>query len=307
MAEPTSPTGEPMGDGRQAAGPPVDEPTAAPRTHEKPVLLEPPTEAELAATGEPTVDEIHAAAAGRHADPVPGTDTEVVRPAETEVMRPADTAVVHPAETGTVQDASATRVQPVVADPAPPAPAEPRPVLAPAAASAPPPPRKHGNRVVATAWVLLAAGLFQVLFFGINALVVLTFVGPAAIASQVAQVAHTALAWLPVLLFFLLFELTVLLFNRAGRFAYVVASLVVGFIVYVGTVLLYSLLVQHTLGDSNTLAQAFLNWEFIITGLAAREVMLWTGFAIGSRGIRVRRRDREARKRYEAEVADAGD
>ena len=28
MAQPTSPTGEPMGDGRQAAGPPVDEPSS---------------------------------------------------------------------------------------------------------------------------------------------------------------------------------------------------------------------------------------------------------------------------------------
>ena len=306
MAQPTSPTGEPIGDGRQAAGPPVDEPTAAPRPREEPVLLQPPTDAEMAETGEPTVEEIHAAANGTHADARPAADTEVVRPAETEVMRPAATEVIRPAETEQVAHDSATVVHPVVAEPAPPAPAEPQRVLTPAAESAPPPPRKHGNRLVATAWVLLAAGLFQVVFFGINALVVLTFVGPAAIASQVQQVAHTALAWLPVLLFFLLFELTVLLFNRAGRFAYVVASLVVGFIVYVGTVLLYSLLVQHTLGDSNTLAQTFLNWEFIITGLAAREVMLWTGIAIGSRGIRVRRRDREARKRYEAEVADVG-
>jgi hypothetical protein len=78
----------------------------------------------------------------------------------------------------------------------------------------------------------------------------------------------------------------------------------VGAIVYVLTVVLFSVLVRHTLGDANTLAQTFLNWEFILVGLVAREVMLWTGLAIGSRGIRVRRRYREARKHYEQEVAD---
>ncbi|MBW4042763.1 MAG: hypothetical protein HIU86_11690 [Acidobacteria bacterium] len=308
MAEPTTPAGEPTGDGGLPAGPSVDEPTtAASRAREKPVLLEPPTDAELAATGEPTLDEVHAAASGTRADAASAGDAEAVRPTGTgtEAARPADTEFVRPA-TGTVPPESATAVQPVVAEPAPPAPAQAQPVVGPAAESAPPPVR-HGNRLVGTAWVLLAAGLFQAVFFGLNALVVLTFVGPAAIASQVQQVAQTALAWLPVLLFFLFFELTVLLFNRAGRFAYVVASLVVGIIVYVGTVLLYSLIVQHTLGDSNTLAQTFLNWEFIIIGLAAREVMLWTGIAIGSRGIRVRRRDSEALKRYDAEVADARD
>jgi hypothetical protein len=298
MAQPTSPTGEPMGDGKQAAGPPVDEPTAAPRSRDKPVLLQPPTEAELARTGEPTLDEIHAAASGTQADAVPAADTEVVRPAETEVIRPA--------ETEQVRHDSATTVQPVVAHPAPPSPAEPQPVLAPAAESAPPP-RKHGNRLVGTAWVLLAAGLFQVLYFGALALIVLLLGGAASVVPGLQNVAAYPFAWLPVLFFFLLFELTVLLFNRAGRFAYVIASLIVGLLVYVLSVLLISILIGGGIGDTATLARAFESPEFILTGLVAREVMLWTGFAIGSRGIRVRRRDKEARKRYEAEVADAGD
>jgi hypothetical protein len=145
-----------------------------------------------------------------------------------------------------------------------------------------------------------------VVFFGINALVALAFGGSGdAAVGQVQQIAKTSLAWLPVVLFFLLFELVVLLLNRAGRFAYVVASLVIGIVVYVATVLLYSLIVLHTVGDANTLAQTFLNWEFILVGLVAREVMLWTGIAIGSRGIRVRNRNREARARYDQERADA--
>ena len=205
------------------------------------------------------------------------------------------------APTEIVEPPVATAVHPHAVDAGP---RDQRPLPTTDEGSVPPPPRKKGNRLVATAWVLLAAGLFQVVFFGANALVALVFGGTAAVVPQVQSVAGTSLAWLPVLLFFLLFELTVLLFNRAGRVAYVLASLIVGAIVYVLTVVLFSVLVRHTLGDANTLAQTFLNWEFILVGLVAREVMLWTGLAIGSRGIRVRRRYREARKHYEQEVAD---
>ena len=208
------------------------------------------------------------------------------------------------APTEIVEPPVATAVHPRPADAAPPASPEQHPLPGTDEGSVPPPPRKKGNRLVATAWVLLAAGLFQVVFFGANALVALVFGGPAAVVPQVQSIAATPLAWLPVLLFLLLFELTVLLFNRAGRVAYVLASLIVGAIVYVLTVLLFSVIVRRTLGDSNTLAQTFLNWEFILVGLVAREVMLWIGLAIGSRGIRVRRRYREARKHYEQEVAD---
>lgn len=207
------------------------------------------------------------------------------------------TAVVAPAPT------AATEPPPTTVLPS--APPEEQPVIAPAAEAAPPPPVKAGNRIVATAWVLLAAGLFQVLFFGINALVALVFGGAQAVVPQVQSIAGTTLAWLPVLLFFLFFELVVLLINRAGRVAYVLASLIVGVIVYVLTVLLFSLITSRGLGDANTLAQTFLNWEFILVGLVAREVMLWTGLAIGARGIRVRRRNKEARRRYDEELADA--
>ena len=153
--------------------------------------------------------------------------------------------------------------------------------------------------------MLLAAGLFQVLFFGINGLVALTFGGPAAAVPQMQQIAGTPLAWLPVLLFFLLYALTVLLLNRAGRVAYVFASLIIAIVVYIASTLLFSLMERHTLGDANTLAQTFLNWEFILIGLVARETMLWTGLAVGSRGIRVRRRNKEERARYDGELADA--
>ncbi len=208
--------------------------------------------------------------------------TAVVEPA-------AATAVVPPAQTAVL----------------PPAPEEQQPVLAPAAEAAPTPPAKAGNRIVATAWVLLAAGLFEVLYLGALALIILLLGGSAAVAPGIRNIVAFPFAWLPVLFFFLLFELTVLLFNRAGRFAYVVASLIVGFLVYVASVLLISILVGGGIGDTATLARAFESPEFVLTGLVAREVMLWTGFAIGARGTRVRRRNKEARRQYQEDLADA--
>ncbi|MGT2425934.1 hypothetical protein [Amnibacterium kyonggiense] len=193
------------------------------------------------------------------------------------------------------------------AQPAPVAPAR-QPVLAPADDDEPPAPRRGGNRLVATAWVLLAAGLFEVLYFAAVALLELIIAGPGAVAGQLQALIEqkgAVFAWLPVLFFFLLFELTVLLLNRAGRFAYVVASAVVGLLVYVISAILVPLVIAGAVPDRNTALQAFLSPAFILILIVAREVMLWTGFAIGARGTRVRRRDREARARYDQEVADA--
>ena len=320
MAEPISPAGEPT-----AGDASVDGPTDTTRRRERPELLEPPTEEELAATGEPTLEEIHAAAGGTGTEVMPAADTEVIHASDTDVIRPAaaeETVAAEPeaaraAETEVVPASEPTAVQPVATAPAPPAPAaapppppapaSAQPVLAPAEDSAPPPPRVRGNRLVGTAWVLLAAGLFQVLYFAALGLIILLLGGAAAVGPQITNIAKFPFAWLPVLFFFLFFELTVLLINRAGRFAYVVASLIVGLLVYISSVLLISIMVGGGIGDRSTLAQAFESPEFVLTGLVAREVMLWTGFAIGSRGIRVRRRNTEARKKYDEELADAQD
>ncbi|MFD1721171.1 hypothetical protein [Amnibacterium endophyticum] len=190
--------------------------------------------------------------------------------------------------------------------------AEEQPVLEPARESAPVAPKREGNRLVGTAWALLAAGLFQVVYFaalaGLIALLVLpqagwAQVGPV-VSAQLQQYLGSAFAWLPVLFFFLLFELAVLLFDRAGRFFYVVSSLVVGVVTYVASVLLISILTRGSIGDTATLEQTFLVPQFILVGLVAREVMLWTGVAIGARGTRVRKRNRAAQQAYRDELAE---
>jgi hypothetical protein len=274
MAEPYRPVGEASDDPRRpVTDATVEQPTTpAPAAEEDVAVLEPPA-----------------------AEPEDETPTRTVEPAAATAVQATP---ARPAEPAAARPATEQRTAP------PPAPAEQQPVLAPATEVAPPPPRRASNRVVATAWVLLGAGLFEVLFFAVNALVALVFGGSQAVVPQLQSVAGTVLAWLPVLLFFLFFELVVLLIPRAGRVAYVLASLIIAIVVYVLTVLLFSVITRQGLGDANTLAQTFLNWEFILVGLVAREVMLWTGLAIGARGTRVRRRNKEARRQYTQELAD---
>ena len=98
-----------------------------------------------------------------------------------------------------------------------------------------------------------------------------------------------------------------LLFNRAGRFLYVLASLVVAVIIYLLFAALYLAMQPGGLSNEQNLGKALVLWQFVLVGLVAREVMLWTGIAIGARGKRVRRRNRAARDEYERTMAGQGD
>lgn len=305
MAEVTRPEHDPIDGDPQRA----DRSTAVPPGEERVVDDGAATGTARAADGrDPAVERAIADARAERTPSRGDAETARLEPdAPTTRLEPAPTERLEPAETTRLVPARTERLEPAVVahDDRPTPPTRAQPVIAPADEHAPPPPRRHGNRLVGTAWVLLAAGLFQLLYFGALALIILLLGGQAAVAPGITNIARFPFAWLPVLFFFLLFELTVLLFNRAGRFAYVVASLVVGLLVYVISVLLISIMVGGGIGDTATLARAFESPEFVLTGLVAREVMLWTGFAIGARGTRVRRRDRAARKQYKEEVGDA--
>jgi hypothetical protein len=149
--------------------------------------------------------------------------------------------------------------------------------------------------------VLLAALLFEVLYLAAFALVVLVAAGPANVRLTMQQLVSTPFAWLPVLLFALFYELTVLLLNRAGRFAYVLSSLIVAAIVYVLSAVLILAMQEGGISNEGNLGRALIAPQVVLIPLVAREVMLWTGLAIGARGRRVRRRNRDAQEAYERE------
>ena len=179
--------------------------------------------------------------------------------------------------------------------------AQPEPV---AAATDPVAPVKRSNRLFATGLVLLSALLFEVVYLGLVELVAFIIGGASAEGPALQGVIGSGLVWLPLVVFAVLYELVVLLLNRAGRFAYVVASLVVGLLVYVAAILFVLIAEAHAVTAAG-FAQLLVNPLFILAGLAAREVMLWTGFAVGAHGKRLRRKNREARQEYEHERADA--
>lgn len=178
------------------------------------------------------------------------------------------------------------------------------PVAPVAASTERPQPRKRSNRLFATGMVLLSALLFEVLYLAAIALLIVVLSGPSQVVPGLQSLVTERLVWVPLVIFVVLYELLVILFNRAGRFVYVVASLIVGLAVYLGSVVIVVTLAGQTL-TQDILRQVLISPEFALAGIAAREVMLWTGFAIGAHGKRLRRKNREARDEYEHELADA--
>ena len=218
--------------------------------------------------------------------------------------RSDDRTSVLPADeraTGTDEDRTAVLPADRADDRTPPPPAPRRAPTPMPPAAAPPPPRRRSNRLVGTAWVLLAALVFEVLYLVAFALVVLVVAGPANLGLSVQQLISTPFAWLPVVLFALFYELTVLLLNRAGRFAYVLSSLIVAAIVYVLSAVLILAMQEGGISNENNLGRALIAPQVVLIPLIAREVMLWTGLAVGARGRRVRGRNREAQEAYERE------
>ena len=153
--------------------------------------------------------------------------------------------------------------------------------------------------------MLLAALVFEVLYLAAFALVVLVVAGSASVALSMQQLLSTPFAWLPVLLFALFYELTVLLLNRAGRFAYVLSSLIVALIVYLLSTVLILAMQSGGITNESNLGRALIAPQVVLIPIIAREVMLWTGLAIGARGRRLRKRNRAAQEQYERETLRA--
>jgi hypothetical protein len=276
--------------------------TVADRTDE-PVAASPAAPAVAATPVARTEEPVATTAAETRAEPVTALadeDRTAVLPERQDTVPAADTranaATTDPDRTAVLAAGAAS------VDRTPPPPAPTRAAVPVPPAYAPPPPRKGGNRLVGTAWVLLAALVFEVLYLAAFALVVLVVAGSASVALSVQQLIGTPFAWLPVLLFALFYELTVLLLNRAGRFAYVLSSLIVALIVYLLSTVLILAMQAGGLSNESNLGRALIAPQVVLIPIIAREVMLWTGLAIGARGRRLRKRNRAAQEQYERET-----
>lgn len=236
--------------------------------------------------------------------------TAAPRPKQDEVIE--DAVVVDEATTTpvVVEEATVTQTEPVIATDDPGAAEVPSAAEAPAAEPAhrvvyvqvPAAPRKLGNRGVGSLIAIAAA----VVFVAILALITAA-IGVASTRSLSFGFLARADFYIPALFFLIAFVLLVLIVNRGNWWAYIVGSLLVGVVVYFGTIglgLLTDGVVLMTPDEAAQRFREYLGSPFVIvSALLAREVALWTGGIISRRGRRLRARNAENREAYERELA----
>ncbi|HEY0260577.1 MAG TPA: hypothetical protein VGC18_12085 [Lacisediminihabitans sp.] len=169
--------------------------------------------------------------------------------------------------------------------------------------SAPLPPAKKGNRRFGVLMAVLSAVVFAILFALVVAVIHAGSTGTISFSFIDAPTFYV-----PVLYFLAGFILLALLANRAGWWAYVLGSLLVGIFVYfgtVGTLLLVNGIIAETPDQASALFSTALADPYVIAAaLLSREISLWVGAAISARGRRVREKNAEAQALYERESAE---
>lgn len=229
--------------------------------------------------------------------------TAAPKPTKDEVIE--DAVVVDELDTPVVvEEASVSDSEPIIAT------ADPAAAEVPAAepnhrvvyVQVPPVPKKLGNRGIGSLIALASAVVFTGLLAVIYALIAYANSGRFSFAFL-----GRAEFFIPALFFLIAFVLLVLIVNRANWWTYIIGSLLVGIVVYFGSIgltLLGTGIIQETpdaaaLRFSDALRAPF----FIVSALLAREVALWTGALISRRGRRLRARNIENREAYDRELA----
>jgi hypothetical protein len=113
--------------------------------------------------------------------------------------------------------------------------------------------------------------------------------------------------YVPALFFFIGFVALVLLLNRAGWWTYVIGSIVVALFVYFGTIgallLGSNVILQTPEVAAEQFRQGLVNPFTIAAALVAREIVIWAGAIVASRGRKVKARNVEAKAAFEREQA----
>ena len=99
----------------------------------------------------------------------------------------------------------------------------------------PVPPRKKSNRGVGALIAILSVILFAVVY-AVIAAVIIGFRTPQGLGNTFMTFAANPVFYVPAIIFVIAFVLVVLLANRASWWAYVLGSLLVGALVYFGTI-----------------------------------------------------------------------
>lgn len=168
--------------------------------------------------------------------------------------------------------------------------------------NAPQPPVEKSNRGFG-ALISLAA---TVVFMVVLAVVMVIIYSVRSNALFIDFLGQTAF-YVPALFFFIGAIVLTLLLNRAGWWTYVIGSLVLALFVYFGTIATVLVLNGVVLLTPDAAAEQFrlgtVSPFVIAAALVAREVMLWAGAIVASRGRKVKARNTEALEAFQREQA----
>ena len=170
--------------------------------------------------------------------------------------------------------------------------------------NAPQAPVDKGNR----SFGVLISALATIVFLVVLAIVMTIVYSDRAGGLFLGFLGETAF-YVPALFFLIGSILLVLLLNRAGWWTYVIGSLAVALFVYfgtIGTVLLSNgviLLTPEAAAEQFRLGTV--SPFTIAAALVAREIMVWAGAIIASRGRKLKIRNADATAAYERERAQA--
>lgn len=291
-------------DAEPGSGPRVDEPVSARADNnsaeQTPVVSS--DDSRFAPDASRTTGSVPAATGERD---VTNSDTErtVAAPpvvASETAAQPAAHTAAQP--TAVVQHEEPTRVQPTV--PTVPAAQQPERIFVPPAPVAP---KRKGNRGIGSLIAVVSVVIFGILYALVATIIVAVAAPGQNLLTTLTRFLVDPVFYVPGILFVVGFVLVVLLVNRAAWWAFVLGSLIVGAIVYFGTIGVQLLTENVVAMTPSAAAAAFaayaINPFVIAAALVARETSMWLGAAISSRGRRMKERNLTARDEYDKATA----
>jgi hypothetical protein len=183
------------------------------------------------------------------------------------------------------------------------------PAPTPVRATASTQPARRGNRLFGTVIALLGTVAFAVAYAAVAALF---FVFNPAVDNAAATLTRFLVNFafiVPVVFFAIAFILLVLILNRAGWWAYIIGGFVVAAVVYAGSIVGAYLAVQGWTMTSEELGEFLRSLLMdplpIVAAIVAREVSVWTGAWVSSRGRKIKERNQTAKAEHDKSVAEA--
>ena len=178
---------------------------------------------------------------------------------------------------------------------------------APIYVQAPTPPINKGNRGFGILVGVIATVVFAIVY-ALVALVVASILNPADAMHAFLTFLPQYVYWVPVVGFFVAFAIVAAIINRAGWWSWVLGGFFVGVFVYF-TYIGASLLSAQAWTMTPEEAVRFLGtqWTFPLAlgaAITAREVPIWFGAWISSRGRKVSERNFAARRDYDRQLAE---